>query len=122
MGAIRAKLTRHTGKQVDTIISRTSEPLLNSIFALIKVTSAGPGACPCSRWLRYSQNQVTINDRKEAHAMKHTPNDTIYKLLEQREMLLEACKAFMDDPNVNLCRSVNIDFVRKAISKAERGD
>lgn len=30
--------------------------------------------------------------RRRGSEMKHTPNDTIYKLIEQRDGLLEACK------------------------------
>jgi len=33
--------------------------------------------------------------------------------------LLEALHAFMIDPNVSKCLSVNLDFVRAAIAKAE---
>lgn len=46
--------------------------------------------------------------------------DKYAALIAAAPELLEACKAFMNDPHVKECRMVNLEFVKDAIAKAER--
>lgn len=48
--------------------------------------------------------------------------DKIAAFIAAAPELLEACKAFMSDPNVIKCKMVNLDFVKNAIAKAEGRD